>query len=370
VLTRAVEYGAEVGSYWAIFPFGTSLVPGNSIAIAKVEETNGDDASATLHPSDVDIPAGSVATPVVGSGNNQIAIRFDGLPVKERLEVERNVVDVQPNVTIAGQGEFTRIIFEVRGTRCEALTLGGLHTLGAFQFSDVKELASRASQVIAMALASTKLGNLRNPVSTIELAVRTTLPKSSNARSFKAVASGDLRAYRIRKPNEPRTAANSLVLEIEANRDCYLTIVNVDATGGLNLLFPNEHQKPGYYDLGLIPGGETVRIPDSLDGNDAGFNWDCSPPAGVESIRVFAATDLSSAETIRRYLGAMGSGESGWRGSMNEGLDQVDALGEALARHWLSRGFQATPSSPTKQILTEDTQPDWTSVSLTVLVEE
>lgn len=121
-------------------------------------------------------------------------------------------------------------------------------------------------------------------------------------RGVKLVANTSASRVRIKKPNEPRTVENSLQLAVRANCDCYITIVDVDAQGGVNVLFPNEAQSSDFYPKGKVGSGQAVLIPDSLNElNKAGFHFDYSDPPGVDTIRVFASTDLETAEMIRRY---------------------------------------------------------------------
>jgi hypothetical protein len=94
------------------------------------------------------------------------------------------------------------------------------------------------------------------------------------------------------------------MLEIRVDRDAYLTIVDVDADGGVNLLFPNDAQARNFLPDGFVRAGSATRIPDSLaEDNRAAFHWDFAPPAGNDTIRVFATTDLETARSIRRLAG-------------------------------------------------------------------
>jgi hypothetical protein len=54
---------------------------------------------------------------------------------------------------------------------------------------------------------------------------------------------------------------------------------------------------------GRVRANELVTIPDSLaPGNRAGFHWDYSPPAGMDTVRVFASTDAATANAIRQRI--------------------------------------------------------------------
>jgi hypothetical protein len=57
----------------------------------------------------------------------------------------------------------------------------------------------------------------------------------------------------------------------------------------------------------LVRAGETMLLPDSLQsGNSAGFFWDYSPPQGTDTLRIFASTDLQTAQMIRNRVRALG----------------------------------------------------------------
>ena len=109
--------------------------------------------------------------------------------------------------------------------------------------------------------------------------------------------------YRIRRPKEARSEKNSLQLEVSVSADSYLTIVDVDSEGGVNLLFPNNYQERSFVADGLVHAGETILIPDSLkSGNRAGFYWDYTPPKGTDTVRVFTSTDVQTAQMLRQRV--------------------------------------------------------------------
>jgi hypothetical protein len=120
-----------------------------------------------------------------------------------------------------------------------------------------------------------------------------------------AVVAGNTKPaqYRIRRPKEARSEKNSLQLEISVSADSYLTIVDVDSEGGVNLLFPNNYQERSFVADGFVRAGETVLIPDSLKpSNHAGFYWDYTPPKGTDTVRVFTSTDVQTAQMLRQRV--------------------------------------------------------------------
>jgi hypothetical protein len=144
----------------------------------------------------------------------------------------------------------------------------------------------------------------------------------------------------VKRANEIRSARNSLMLEVRTHADAYITIASVDTEGGIAVLFPNMHQRAQFLPDGWIAAGATVRIPDSLiPDNRAGFYWDYSPPAGRETIRVFAARDRPTAELLREFIGRSAL-DSGALVSLQSELARR-ATGDAQDLH-ASRGASAT----------------------------
>lgn len=173
-------------------------------------------------------------------------------------------------------------------------------------------------------------------------------------RGVKLVANTSASRVRIKKHNEPRTAENSLQLAIRSNCDCYITIVDVDAEGDINLLFPNDAQGVKFYPKGKVRSGETVLIPDSLtEDNIAGFHFDYSTPPGVDTIRVFASTDLETAEMIRRYAKktpVQVPAQTLEAGSPDEqpivvASATLDELKSGLRTRGITRGVKVTPQT-------------------------
>lgn len=165
---------------------------------------------------------------------------------------------------------------------------------------------SLARSLIADGSASAALLGVSNPASSLRVDVAVVPPSSVATRDIVAADRIVTSQYRIRGPQDPRGSSNSLQLDIRTSADAFITVVDIDAAGAVSQLFPTGHQKPGFLPQGFVRGGTTVRIPDSLEpGNLAGFYWDYGPPAGVDTIRVFAAADLATAKLIRSRVAGM-----------------------------------------------------------------
>ena len=142
---------------------------------------------------------------------------------------------------------------------------------------------------------------------------------------------------------------------------------------------PHSYAKEGFHPDGFIHGGETVRIPDSLEkGNRAGFFWDFQPPAGVDVIQVFASTDLETAKTIREWIRRIpGIATRGAKGTSTEAANKnFIQLQDELTRRVTTRGVRVVADEPHSDDASETSlqeqirEADWNSVSLRIHVEE
>ncbi len=106
-------------------------------------------------------------------------------------------------------------------------------------------------------------------------------------------------------------------------------------------------------------------IPDSLaPGNRAGFFWDYGPPAGIDTIRVFASTDLHTSNLIRERVRALQPAASG-TGAFDFGALRRDLTGLA------ARGIAVTADDASPGTGPEVSQaPDWSAATLTVAIRE
>jgi hypothetical protein len=150
----------------------------------------------------------------------------------------------------------------------------------------------------------------------------------------------------------------------------YITIVDVDSEGNMNVLFPNDSQHGAFYPNGVVRGGEQVLVPDSLQpGNRAGFYWDYGPPRGTDTVRVFASTDLATANTIRQRIRALQQ-----TANQNRGNLQTRGIGADLGTLRDDLGKLATRGIAVVSDQSVDSPAgapaDWSATSVTIQVED
>ncbi len=66
------------------------------------------------------------------------------------------------------------------------------------------------------------------------------------------------------------------------SRDCYLTLIDYETNGNVQVLFPNR-----YYQSHYVRAGKTYILP----GSEYGFKLIVEPPTGIEKIKAIATTE-------------------------------------------------------------------------------
>ncbi|MDF0644477.1 MAG: caspase family protein [Nitrospira sp.] len=309
-LVNGLLLGAVPGSTWAVYPPGdTAFVPGHAVAIATVTQLAGQDAKAKYQPADKKIPdhARAVAFLPAPTGD-KIPIHILEVADGKRRHIEDVLVRYIPHVAIVGPDQSPRYLVQAQDNEMKLFAADGLQLVGSFA-GDADNWGAGVAMVVSRSATASELLTLDNPSSQLRIDVRVAnapppAKPSVGTRGIAVVAANTQPAkYRIRKSGKPRTSENSLQLEIKVSADSYLTVVDVDAEGGVNLLFPNDYSKSGFYPEGRVRAGEMIMIPDSLqNGNKAGFYWDYVPPKGTDTVRVFSSTDLDTAQLLRQRI--------------------------------------------------------------------
>lgn len=302
--------GAAPGSTWSLYPPGeTRFTPGHALALATVTQINGKDSTAKLQSSAGKIPVRARAIALLPAPTGQrIPIRLLEMPPDTRKIVETTLRSNVQDVDLVGPDQPARFSVDVADNSLRLLAADGMQVIGTFGLNE--SWGAGMATVISRSTNASELLTLDNPSSQLKVDVRVATamkPKATvSTRGITVVANTQAAQYHIRTSDKPRTEHNSLQLEIRVNADAYVTIVDVDSEGGVNLLFPNHYQQRSFYGDGFIRTGEPVLIPDSLKpGNKAGFYWDYSPPKGTDTIRVFTSTDLQTAQMIRDRIKAL-----------------------------------------------------------------
>ncbi len=303
-LINGVLLGATPGSSWAIYRRGErQFAPGQALAVATVTQLAGKDARASLTNQTGAIEAESRAVALMPAPSvSRVAIHILEMPAADRSRIESTLRRNIKNLVLVAADQPARFLVDLQGQTVRLLSADGLRVMGRFVLGDDKS-ATDLARVASRSAKAAELLTLDNPSSQLVVSVRVAGAQPVDTRDIRLVTATGPAQLHSRHQEEARSAQNSLQLDIGVNADAYITIVDVDPEGSMNVLFPNDYQQRDFYPNGAVRAGERVLIPDSLQtGNRAGFHWDYSPPRGTDTVRVFASTDLATAETIRRRI--------------------------------------------------------------------
>jgi hypothetical protein len=336
-LVSGLALNAQVGSRWAVYPDGEVRFEfGMALAVGTVERTEGNDAILRVTYARKDVTDNSRAIPFAPAmGASAIPVRFEG-PPSQRVSVERMLRERLNNVSLVDAGRFARFIIIHGNGEWRVMDAAGLHEVMTMRNASDDEVAAALARLLSSAQATITLLALENRGSNDLAEARIVGEDRHNGLTSPSPQFN----RHVKRANEIRSARNSLMLEVRTHADAYITIASVDTEGGIAVLFPNMHQRAQFLPDGWIAAGATVRIPDSLiPDNRAGFHWDYSPPAGRETIRVFAARDRPTAELLREFI-RRSALDSGALVSLQSELARR-ATGDAQDLH-ASRGASAT----------------------------
>ncbi|MBN1570584.1 MAG: caspase family protein [Acidobacteria bacterium] len=376
LLKNALSLDARENSTWLIYPPGEKEFAGSSaIAVARVIELKDADALADRQPENSRISPNSraiVLTPAFPSISLPVRFISDSSEISNAVQVSLQKL-IAP-LKVVGSEEFARFIIIFEEKSCKVFGSEGLAPIDQFELADAVDAAHRLTRILARSITASELLALVNPSSKIKVDLKVAgqtdrkTEKLKSQRGVQVTSNLETPRFHVRKEEEPRSNRNSLQLKVLVSQDAYITIVDVDQEGGVNLLFPNEHQKEDFYPQGFVPKDEQFMIPDSLEsGNKAGFNWDISPPGGIDTIRVFASSDLETAEAIRKHVKDLASQSSS---SSSEAARFVSF--SKLHRDLSTRGIRLVRNLPENQKAKpnpDTAKGDWNAASITVLVQ-
>ena len=347
ILVNAATLGADPGSVWAIYPAGETafdLAKAQGFAVVQsvqqahaIAKVSGDAAAMT--------GKGRAIMIAPAPQSKGIPIRLLNVPSAQAKNLKQVLQQKLGEVQFVGADQFARFLVDAKENAWHVYSADGEKKILSLPISANPKGLDPMAQVLVQSRNASQLLNLENPASQINLDVRVV---QVGQRGI-AVVSDRMEApvYHIRHANEPRNLSNSLQLEVTTDVDCYITIVDVDAEGAVNVLFPNPYQNRNFYGDGFVKAGRSILLPDSLNGgNRAGFHWDYANPPGVDTIRVFASTDRQLTSRIRQSVGASGQ----------PGLNQGRILGKPMAQlvnlrneliGVMTRGLITVPDEPT-----------------------
>ena len=357
VLVNAVPLGAAPGSVWGIYPAGEmEFDPAKAQAFAVVKGLKGPHALAEMSPKTALMPSKGRAVLIANAPESRaIPVVLRNVPVAQANHLKSVLGRQLGDVQFVGEQEFARFVVEGRGDGLHVLSADGTKEVLALPAQPNTQALTSLSQVLVQSRNASQLLGLENPTSQMNVSVRVV---QVGQRGIAVVSDKmDAPVYHIRQTQEPRSLSNSLQLEITSDTDCYITIVDVDAEGAVNVLFPNSYQNPQYVPGGFIQAGRTVLLPDSLQsGNQAGFHWDYANPPGVDTIRVFASTTPDLAQRIRAAVAGGQTPGIGGQSQPTNSLTHLASLRQELVSN-MTRGLITVPDDSITPISEQNPNP-------------
>ncbi len=391
------------GTVWALYPPNTkNFTPEKALAFGMTITRQGLDAIIRVEPQGVSIPNYSKAIVLAKPpGTGKVRVQFRDVSPHQKIQLEESLGQGLPQLEVVQSGEATQYVIDMKNGQIRVLSGDGLEDVAVFSKSQDEALPNQLTKFLTRSLYVNQLLALENPSTQIALNARIVQPANQFMESFRnATPLEDFKVY-FRQEGEARSPLNSLQIELQPNVDCYVTIVDIDAEGTINVLFPNNYQKTTFYPDGFIKKGKPILIPDSLGKrNKAGFHWDFAAPAGADTIKIFATTDREIAQKIRdqlksvnlkRLTATRGGGPAsrsvirGFRklrgdlmGALTRGIVTVpDEELEKSLKNGAHDSAQTKLSPASKGVreflalkgLAHDPTPDWTAISLGVRIQ-
>jgi len=358
VLVNAVTLGAAPGSVWGLFPDGETLFdPEKTVAFAIVNTVEGPNAMATMPPKSTKLSGTARAILIAPAPqSHRLPVRLRNVSPDQAKLLKRILQHKLGDIEFVGTNQFARFLVEAKEHTWQVYSADGGKELISLPMSENRKAHETMAQVMRQSRNASQLLALENPATQINLNVRVmqvaqrgiaVVSDQVGPRGI-AVVKDRMAApvYHIRQVGEQRSPSNSLQLEVISDTDCFITIVDVDAEGNVNVLFPNAYQNSQFYPDGFIRAKRSVLLPDSLNsGNRAGFHWDYTNPPGVDTIRVFASTDKQLTHRIRRSVGFSGQQGSDKGEILGNPLAQLVSLRQELIGS-MTRGLITVPEEP------------------------
>jgi len=300
-VNRAFE--APPGSVWALYPAkGHINAPSAPLAYAIVTKPTGPNILGKVYPFHISIPQDSRGVLVSHAPISQtVPVQFRGLSEWKQNNVVEQVRQEMGGVEIVNPGQSSQFVIEIQD---DVVHIHGSNegeggpAMTPFSSPSVDFLRTGLGFLWEQDLTISDLMALHNPFTTIALSIRVVggIPDRQKDPSSSP-------SFSVMQEGTPRTSWNSMQLEIQTDRDGYLTLLDVDHQGNTRVLFPNFYQDPGFLPNGFVKGAQRVLLPDSLlPTNKAGFHWDIVGPSGVDVIKAFFTSDRIIAEKFRQLV--------------------------------------------------------------------
>lgn len=157
-----------------------------------------------------------------------------------------------------------------------------------YLFFEQKSKAEGGDEATMSRLLGEKVNVIRNSSGNFSVQVWTTpAGTAASSRDIKVVPSTKGAEYRV---------GNKIIVHFRADRDCYLTLLNIGTSGKLTILFPNALHRDDF-----ISANKEYQIP----AQEYGFEYELQGPPGVEKLKAIAT--LEKVELLESQFAPDGS---------------------------------------------------------------
>lgn len=300
--------GVAPGSIYAVFPPGEKLFKGDGIGRIKVSRVDQASSEALVLGE---------ATVQPGCRAREVLRGFKTEPLRLRLEAPEGNVKEAVQDALSGL-DFVEVVEEGQhfdhrlqlSTSREGiqavLTLDGIGGPLA-QEADAVGLVEALRPQLENAYAIKSLAGLDNPAP--PFAVEVWANRAGNQETLDQAPDEKLVQARV---------GDLLRFNLRADKDCYLTLINLGTSGKITVLFPNQYRPDGF-----IQGGKVYQTGTK---GELPFQIRATGPAGRELVKAIATLEPLDLSSLRM-------GEAGGAGTrtIESGSDFVRQLARDLA---------------------------------------
>lgn len=227
-------------------------------------------------------------------------------------QIRRTITIRNPSETLAisVEGRTYEVSFQVVPPDARLTVNGQAVPLNAQGFAIIRELKSQPYSYVVQADGHEYRPGQFNPATetAIILNLQTSDPflalKNKFFQKYKQIEQQQGFGIQLWSDKQSFRIGDTITFYFRAERDCHVTLVNVNASGSVTQLFPNR-----YHEDNRVRAGATYRIPDP----SYGFEFRLEPPGGTERVYAIAATrplDLFSNDFSQQAFTALRPGRT------------------------------------------------------------
>ena len=327
-LNIGVAEGVTVGSVYAVYGADETDFGNTEIGRIEISTVHSLTSEASIVAGS-DINAGCRAKLVLHSvGQEKLRVLLEASDVGLRDAAIRKLRDVD-FVSVAEAGGYFDVRLRIRhdsGLVRATLVFDSVPRV-KLSAPEIAPLLDMIQPHLSNAFVVKRLSSLENPAPDFEVAVwaNSSRPDAGSARQLDSVPDERLVQARI---------GDIIRLNFRANRDCYMTAINVGTSGRVTVLFPNQYQTDGWIQGGKVYQTETR--------GEMPFKIRAAGPPGRELVKVIATLEPLELKSLTMgSAGALGT----------RSVESGSAFARQLVRDMAAVYVAETPDSSSSTLI-------------------